>query len=325
MLLTIKNNRYIIILLATRNWSMEATNKREGLRAKHTQEACADPTRAYLSQLSRINSLSKEEEIELFTLYKTKGEKKAYTRIVESNLRLVVKLARKYLNRGMTMLDMIEEGNMGLMHAIEKFEIERGFRFSTYATWWIRQYIERAIMNQTRQIRLPVHVIKELTSYLNASKKMGKDINVTSSCQEIAEHFDKEIDDVQKIMGYKLDTLSLDERASEDGENHIGGYNVADPASHNPMDIVGDQSTQQLLSDWLSRLDELDYQVVVHRYGLAGHSPKTLEQVGDVVGLTRERVRQIQLRAIAKMRRFMNFSGITQEEINIVSDGDITE
>ncbi len=302
---------------------MEAINKREGSRANVTQDACTDPTRAYLSQLSRISSLTREEEAELFTRYNEDGDKEAYTKIVESNLRLVVKLARKYLNRGMTMLDMIEEGNLGLMHAIEKFELERGFRFSTYATWWIRQYIERAIMNQTRQIRLPVHVIKELTSYLNASKKMGKDINVTSSAQEIADHFDKEIDDVQKIMGYKLDTVSLDEKAGDNSESHMGGYNVADPTSHNPLDIVGDQSTQELLTDWLSRLDELDYQVVVHRYGLAGHSPKTLEEVGEEVGLTRERVRQIQLRAISKMRRFMNFSGVTRDEFKIVSDGEI--
>ncbi|MEC8063295.1 MAG: sigma-70 family RNA polymerase sigma factor [Pseudomonadota bacterium] len=302
---------------------MEATNKRDGSRANHTQEACTDPTRAYLNQLSRISSMSKEEEIELFIRYQETGDKDAYNRIIEGNLRLVVKLARKYLNRGMTMLDMIEEGNMGLMHAIEKFELERGFRFSTYATWWVRQYIERAIMNQTRQIRLPVHVIKELSSYLNASKKMGKDINVTSSCQEIADHFDKEIDDVQKIMGYKLDTLSLDERSTDDNDHYTGGYNVADPTAQNPMDIVGDQSTQELLRDWLSRLEDLDYQVVVHRYGLAGHSPKTLEEVGEVVGLTRERVRQIQLRAVSRMRRFMNFSGVDESEIRIVSDGDI--
>ena len=146
---------------------------------------------------------------------------------------------------------------------------------------------------------------------------------MTSSCQEIADHFDKEVDDVQKIMGYKLDTLSLDERSTDENDNYTGGYNVADPASHNPLDIVGDQSTQALLSDWLSRLDELDYQVVVHRYGLAGHSAKTLEEVGEVVGLTRERVRQIQLRAISRMRRFMNFSGVDESEIRIVSDGDI--
>ena len=235
---------------------------------------------------------------------------------MESNLRLVVKVARRYFGRGIAMLDLIEEGNLGLLHAIKKFEVERGFRFSTYSIWWIKQYIERAIMNQSRQIRLPVHVIKKLTSYLNAGTKMGKSGTEEVSCEEIASHFDVEVDQVQHIMKYKLDTKSLDDTGYTDSDVSLSSV-VVDPKSRDPLDIVGNDSTKELLNEWLDKLDELDYQVIIHRYGLEGHDAKTLEEVGAVVGLTRERVRQIQIRALSRMRRCMNFSGIDLNEANM--------
>ena len=275
----------------------------------------SDPVVTYLNAISGFRSLTKEEEVELFTRYKN-GDDAAYNEIVESNLRLVVKVARRYFGRGIAMLDLIEEGNLGLLHAIKKFEVERGFRFSTYSIWWIKQYIERAIMNQSRQIRLPVHVIKKLTSYLNAGTKMGKSGTEEVSCEEIASHFDVEVDQVQHIMKYKLDTKSLDDTGYSDTDVSLSSV-VVDPKSRDPLDIVGNDSTKALLNDWLDKLDELDYQVIIHRYGLEGHDAKTLEEVGAVVGLTRERVRQIQIRALSRMRRCMNFSGVDLGEANM--------
>jgi RNA polymerase nonessential primary-like sigma factor len=275
----------------------------------------SDPVVTYLNAISGFRSLTKEEEVDLFTRYKN-GDDAAYNEIVESNLRLVVKVARRYFGRGIAMLDLIEEGNLGLLHAIKKFEVERGFRFSTYSIWWIKQYIERAIMNQSRQIRLPVHVIKKLTSYLNAGTKMGKSGTAEVSCEEIASHFDVEVDQVQHIMKYKLDTKSLDDTGYSDSDVSLSSV-VVDPKSRDPLDIVGNDSTKELLNEWLDKLDELDYQVIIHRYGLEGHDAKTLEEVGVVVGLTRERVRQIQIRALSRMRRCMNFSGIDLNEANM--------
>ena len=228
----------------------------------------------------------------------------------------VVQISRRYIGRGITVLDLIEEGNLGLLHAIKKFEIKRGFRFSTYSVWWIKQYIERAIMNQSRQIRLPIHVIKKLSSYLNVAAKMNKSDSQAVSCKEIAEHFNVEVERVQQVMKYKLDTKSLDEVGHADSDVSLTAL-IEDPRSVDPLAHVGNESTKALLLDWLSHLDELDRSVIIHRYGLEGHDAKTLEEVGNTIGLTRERVRQIQLRALSRMRRTMNFSGVDITEANM--------
>ena len=288
---------------------------------KEAPAASTDPVVSYLKAISGFSSLSKEEEIEIFNRYKD-GDDEAYNQIVEANLRIVVKVARRYSNRGIALLDLIEEGNLGLLHAIKKFEVDRGFRFSTYSIWWIKQYIERGIMNQSRQIRLPVHVIKKLTSYLNAGSKMGKSHVEDISCEEIAGHFDVEVDKVQKIMKYKLDARSLDAACFTDSEVSLTSL-VQDRRSKDPLDIIGNDSTKELLKGWLDKLDEIDKEVIVHRYGLCGHDAKTLEEVGQTVGLTRERVRQIQIRALSRLRRFMNFSNISNEEANMNDDYDV--
>lgn len=285
-----------------------------------TGHGCSDPIKAYLKDLKMIEPLSREEECDLFVRYKKSGDRKAYERIVESHLRLVVRLARNYLNRGVNFMDLVEEGNLGLLHAIEKFEVERGFRFATYGSWWIKQNIERAIMNQSRHIRLPVHVIKQLTSFLNADRKIpGKSSEKPATTEEIAKHFNVEVDDVQKIMSYKLDTMSLDAAVYEDSDVSWSD-SVADENAHDPCDMVGDASTAHILKDWLERLDELDHAVIVSRYGLLGNAPETLEKVGEKMGLTRERVRQIQMRALGRLRRFMNFSGVKASEM-LMSNG----
>ena len=306
----------IIILLGNGITRMDAAKSPKVASQSYSHDK--DPATLYLAQLSKLPVLTKEQEQDYFKRYQA-GDKEAYNKIVEGNLRLVVKISKRYLNRGLAMLDLIEEGNLGLLHAIEKFECERGFRFSTYATWWIRQCIERAIMNQSRHIRLPVHVIKQLSGYLNASGKVGKGLNEKISAEEIADHFDDEIEDVQKLMRYKLDTLSLDDKVFEGSDASLG-QSVADTKVADPADIVGDQCSVALLEEWLSKLESLDYEVIVRRFGLAGHSPKTLEDVGAEMGLTRERVRQLQLRAIARLRRIMNFSGVDVSEAEITSN-----
>ena len=290
-------------------------------KTEKTQVSSSDPVVSYLNAISAFSSLSREDECALFHRYK-EGDDQAYNQIVEANLRIVVKVARRYSGRGIALLDLIEEGNLGLLHAIKKYEVERGFRFSTYSIWWIKQYIERAIMNQSRQIRLPVHVIKKLTSYLNAGSKMGKSNVEDVSCEEIAGHFDIEVDQVQKIMKYKLDAKSLDESSYYDSEVSLTSV-VEDRKSKNPLDIVGNDSTRELLKGWLDKLSEIDYEVIVHRYGLCGHDAKTLEEVGEVVGLTRERVRQIQIRALSRMRRSLNFSGVNRKEADMNDDYEI--
>ena len=273
----------------------------------------SDPVVTYLNAISRFNVLSKEEELSLFKRYAS-GDEAAYNQIVEANLRAVVKISRRYMGRGIALLDLIEEGNLGLLHAIKKFEVDRGFRFSTYAVWWIKRYIERAIMDQSNKIRLPVHVIKKLSAYLNA--EMGKSETQSVSCEEIAEHFDVEVDRVHKVMQYKLDTKSLDDLGHADSDTSLTAL-IEDPKSIDPLAHIGNESTKVLLLDWLNRLDELDRMVIVQRFGLEGHDSKTLEEVGQEIGLTRERVRQIQLEALAKMRRAMNFSGIDISEANM--------
>ena len=267
--------------------------------------ASADPVITYLNAISGFKSLKKMKSSVCLSAT-VMVTRQRIIRLLRLIYVWLLRFSERYIGRGIAMLDLIEEGNLGLLHAIKKFEVERGFRFSTYSIWWIKQYIERAIMNQSRQIRLPVHVIKKLTSYLNAGTKMGKGQLEDVSCEEIASHFDTEIDKVQKIMSYKLDTKSLDDVGYADSDATLSSV-VEDPKSQDPLNIVGNDSTKVLLQDWLSKLDELDHSVIVHRFGLCGHDPKTLEEVGQVVGLTRERVRQIQIRALSKMRRAMNF------------------
>ena len=282
--------------------------------AARAREGSMDISRTYLKEVQEVDALTREEELELFKRYKEKQDLQAYEKIVESHLRLVVRVARGYINRGLCFLDLVQEGNQGLIHAIEKFERERGFRFSTYGTWWIRQNIERAIMNQSRHIRLPVHVIKQLTSFLNANKKIEHFEGDGPTEVEIADHFNVGVGEVQKVMQYKLDTMSLDSSIYDDSDSKWSDA-IADPKASNPVDMIGDESTAEILKDWLSRLDELDHAVIVFRYGLSGEEPKTLEAVGEMLGLTRERVRQVQMRALSRLRRFMNFSGVSSVEM----------
>ena len=267
-----------------------------------------DPTQIYLRDIGFRPLLTAAEEVTIGKQVQA-GDKKARHIMIESNLRLVVKIARHYLNRGLAFLDLIEEGNLGLMTAVEKFDPERGFRFSTYATWWIRQTIERAIMNQSRTVRLPIHVIKELNIYLRAAKKLTQELDHEASAEEIAELVDKPIEDIRHIMSLAPDTTSIDTPVSSDGKKSLAEI-IPDDHNVDPAKLIQASDLEDQLDVWLTHLDERHREVIVRRYGLCGQAEGTLEEVGAAVGLTRERVRQIQQNALLKLRELLESFGI---------------
>ena len=277
-----------------------------------------DPTQMYLRELGFKSLLTAQDELRVSRLVK-KGNKAARITMIESNLRLVVKIARHYCNRGLAFLDLIEEGNLGLMTAVEKFDPERGFRFSTYATWWIRQTIERAIMNQSRTVRLPIHVIKELNIYLRAGKKLAQTLDHQPRAEEIAEMIDKPVEEIRRVLRLAPDTTSLDAPIMLDSHKSLVDI-ISDESKLNPAEIVQQSDFQKNIAQWLTHLNERECEVIARRFGLQGYERSTLEQVGEAVGLTRERVRQLQIEALKKLRRHMEAAGVTPEDADLFSD-----
>lgn len=271
-----------------------------------------DPTQIYMKELGFQTLLNAKEEVTLARQLQ-KGDKEARKKMIECNLRLVVKIARHYLNRGLPFLDLIEEGNLGLMTAVEKFDPERGFRFSTYATWWIRQTIERAIMNQSRTVRLPIHIIKELNIYLRAAKKLTQQLDHQPTAEEIADLIDKPIEDIRRVMQLAPDATSIDAPLSQGSSRSLAEL-IPDDNTLDPEEFVQLSDMEDRLQGWLGELDERHREVIMRRYGLNGHKPDTLEKVGLAVGLTRERVRQIQQDALLKLRAFLASEGINELE-----------
>jgi RNA polymerase nonessential primary-like sigma factor len=271
----------------------------------------ADPTRLYLKEIEISPLLTAEEEV-YYSRLALKGDTKARDKMIECNLRLVVKIARRYMNRGLALLDLIEEGNLGLIRAVEKFDPERGFRFSTYATWWIRQTIERGLMNQTRTIRLPIHVIKELNTYLRAARKLTQELNREATAEDVAELLDKPVKDVEKMFRLADRVSSFDIPMGGEGDRPLLDI-IPDDNNPDPSSILQDESVIQHLDKWLDELDEKQRDVVVRRFGLRNHPRGTLEEVGLELGVTRERVRQIQMDALRKLRRILEHSGYSRD------------
>ncbi|MDV6315276.1 RNA polymerase sigma factor RpoS [Idiomarina sp. HP20-50] len=286
----------------------------EALSSSSTQyQKKMDATQLYLGEIGFSPLLTAEEEV-FYSRRALKGDKAARRRMIESNLRLVVKIARRYSNRGLPLLDLVEEGNLGLIRAVEKFDPERGFRFSTYATWWIRQTIERAIMNQTRTIRLPIHVVKELNVYLRAARELAHKLDHEPTAEDIAKSLDKPVGAITKM-------LRLNERISS-VDTPIGGDNdkalldiLTDDGDTGPEGVLQDENLKLNITDWLESLNQKQREVLARRFGLLGYEPSTLEDVGREIGLTRERVRQIQVEALRKLRDSLKQQGLTLDSL----------
>ncbi len=273
----------------------------------------ADATRLYLKEIEFSTLLTAEEERDLARAAQG-GDEAARRRMIESNLRLVVKIARRYVNRGLSLLDLIEEGNLGLIHAVEKFDPELGYRFSTYATWWIRQTIERALMNQTRTIRLPIHVIKEINVYLRAARTLQQQLDHEPTAEEIAEQVDKPINEVKRMLGLNERVTSVDVPVSQESERPLLDL-IADENAPEPSTLLADEDVRSHCGDWIDELEPKQRAVVVRRFGLQGHERATLEEVGRELGVTRERVRQIQIEALKRLRRILESRGFSVDTL----------
>lgn len=272
-----------------------------------------DPIRLYLSEIGFSPLLSAEEEV-YFGRRVQQGDDAARKRMIESNLRLVVKIARRYINRGLPLLDLIEEGNLGLIHAVGKFDPEKGFRFSTYATWWIRQTIERGLMNQTRTIRLPIHVVKEINGYLRVSRGLSQSLDHKPTSREIAETADKPVATVEHMLDLNDRVCISGSGVSKDKDRSVIDT-IPDRKECDPSVSVQQQDMHEVLEEWLQHLNEKQLAVVERRFGLHGYPRTTLEKVGEDIGVTRERARQIQMDALARLRQMMESAGVGVEAI----------
>ena len=270
-----------------------------------------DPTRLYLSEIG-ISPLLTADEEKHFARRALQGDESARQRMIESNLRLVVKIARHYLNRGLPLLDLIEEGNLGLIHAVKKFDPERGFRFSTYATWWIRQTIERAIMNQSGTIRLPIHIIKDINSCLRAARTLHQRTGLQPSNADIAKHVDRDVADVERLMSLH-NRITIRSSSSDDDNGPVDRLKARKDAE--PSRCAEKERIHDIVDHWVCALNEKQRAVVDRRFGLHGHRRATLEQIGEEIGVTRERVRQIQLDALKNLRTMMESHGISGDVI----------
>lgn len=272
-----------------------------------------DATRVYFNELGKSKLLTADEE-KIYGKRVLQGDEKARQIMIESNLRLVVKISRRYLNRGLPLLDLIEEGNLGLIRAVEKFDPDRGFRFSTYATWWIRQTIERAIMNQTRTIRLPIHVVKEMNVYIKAQRALTQILDHEPSAEDIAKHLDKPVKTVMKMLKLNERVTSVDVPIGKDNDKPLVD-SISDDKSYTPAEQLHEDSIKENVTDWVYQLADKQREVICRRYGLCGYENSTLEQVAQELGVTRERVRQIQMDGLKRLKEILEVGGYSFESI----------
>lgn len=259
-----------------------------------------DPVRMYLKEIGRVPLLSAQEEIDL-AMAMEEGDSLAKRKLVEANLRLVVSIAKRYVGRGMSFLDLIQEGNLGLIKAVEKFDYRRGFKFSTYATWWIRQAITRAIADQARTIRIPVHMVETINKLVRISRQMVQELNREPTAEEIAEHMDMTPEKVREILKISQDPVSLETPIGEEDDSHLGDF-IEDMEALAPSDAAAFELLKEQLEDVLHTLTDREEKVLRLRFGLDDGKPRTLEEVGKRFNVTRERIRQIEAKALRKLR-----------------------
>jgi len=272
-----------------------------------------DPIRIYLNEIRRTKLLTADEELELARKV-SQGDEQARCLMIESNLRLVVNIAKRYMNRGLPLLDLIEEGNLGLIRAVEKFDYKRGFRFSTYATWWIRQAIERSIVNQARIIRLPVHVSEDITSILKAERKLFQKLGRDPTMQDIADQLALPLAKVQYIFQLVKRTSSIETPIGDDDDQELMDL-IPDEKAELPSEQIEEEKRISLIFNWLDELLQNEKEVIILRFGLDDGEPKTLESIGQRYGVTRERIRQIEASALRKLRKITMRVDIGLDEI----------
>jgi RNA polymerase primary sigma factor len=261
-----------------------------------------DSVRLYLREIGKIPLLTAEEELALAQRVK-KGEKRAKDQMAEANMRLVVSIAKRYVGRGLDLLDLIQEGNTGLLRAVEKFDPDRGFKFSTYATWWIRQAITRAIADQARTIRIPVHMVETINKLLRTQRRLTQELNREPTNEEIAAAMEMDVDKVEHIMKIKQDISSLDASVRDDEEDSVLGDFIEDEEAKTPTESASEQLLKEQVKQILGTLTEREQKILKLRFGLEDGKSHTLEEVGQEFSVTRERIRQIEAKALAKLRK----------------------
>ncbi|MDO4611307.1 MAG: RNA polymerase sigma factor RpoD [Candidatus Saccharibacteria bacterium] len=282
----------------------ELSDEDLAITAENVDAFADDSVRLYLREIGKIPLLTPEEEADLAQRI-VKGDKKAKDKMVESNMRLVVSIAKRYGGRGLDFLDLIQEGNTGLLRAVEKFDPDKGFKFSTYATWWVRQAITRAIADQARTIRIPVHMVETINKVLRTTRKLTTELNREPTNEEIAKELDMEPEKIDYVMRIKQDIASLDAsvgREGDDEESVLGDF-VEDEERDSPEESAANQILKEQLSEIIATLTDREQKIIRLRFGIGGGRPHTLEEVGNEFDVTRERIRQIEAKALSKLRK----------------------
>jgi len=279
-----------------------------------TSDRNSDPINQYLHEIGQIDLLTPEQEKNLARQLQ-KGNQRAKNHLIEANLRLVVCIARRYLNRGLSLPDLIEEGNLGLIHAVEKFDPENGARFSTYATWWIRQSIERALMNQVKMIRLPVHLVKKQKKYQRILQNMLQMGEQEPSVEEISKAMGVTEDNLLDLISLEKPEVSVDAAINEDQDIYLL-ETIADQNSEDPIDTIQAEDLHDIIESCLACLSKRELEIIERRYGIHGYDVMTLDSIGECTHLTRERVRQIQLQILKQLRRQCVDSGIRDDIVS---------